>query len=130
MIHRDVFRRFVEDSPGCVMVQTLLENVLSPTTVDALFERRAVAIHPRPPVLPTSSIRHRPPDEPRLRHPTLDQLRLQEDGSGSGRYQESRLRQDRIDRVETTTSAALVRHSGSALGAIIDALGSRHEPWL
>jgi hypothetical protein len=37
---------------------------------------------------------------------------------------------DKIDRVETTTSAALVRHSGSALGAIIDELGGRHEPWL
>ena len=28
------------------------------------------------------------------------------------------------------TSAALVRHSGSALGAILDELGGRHDPWL
>ena len=41
MIHSDVFERFVEDSPVCVMVQTLMENALSPTTVDTLFERHA-----------------------------------------------------------------------------------------
>ena len=41
MIHSDVFQRFVEDSPVCVMTQTLMENVLSPTTLDALFERHA-----------------------------------------------------------------------------------------
>jgi hypothetical protein len=31
MIHTDVFQRFVEDSPVCVMVQALMENTLSPT---------------------------------------------------------------------------------------------------
>jgi IS4 transposase len=36
----------------------------------------------------------------------------------------------KIARVETTTSAALVRHSGSALGAIIDELGGRNDFWL
>ena len=38
MIHSDIFERFVEDAPVCVMVQALMENALSPTTVDALFE--------------------------------------------------------------------------------------------
>jgi IS4 transposase len=37
---------------------------------------------------------------------------------------------DKIDRVETGTSAALVRHSGAALGAIVDELGSAKAPWL
>src|SRR4051794_26642904 len=37
---------------------------------------------------------------------------------------------DKIDRVETTTSAALVQHSGAALGAIVDELGGRNAPWL
>ena len=41
MIHSDIFERFVEDAPVCVMVQALMENALSPTTVDALFERHA-----------------------------------------------------------------------------------------
>jgi hypothetical protein len=36
----------------------------------------------------------------------------------------------KIDRVETTTRAALVRHAGAALGAIIDELGGRKAPWL
>ena len=34
MISTDVFQRFVDDSPVCVMVQALMENALSPTTVD------------------------------------------------------------------------------------------------
>ena len=37
---------------------------------------------------------------------------------------------DKIDRVETTTSDPLVRHSASVLGEIIDELGCRNEPWL
>jgi hypothetical protein len=41
MIHSDVFQRFVEDSPVCVMTQALLENTLSPTTVDSLFGTHA-----------------------------------------------------------------------------------------
>src|SRR5271166_6150866 len=41
MIHSDIFERFVEDAPVCVMVRALMENALSPTTVDALFERHA-----------------------------------------------------------------------------------------
>jgi hypothetical protein len=36
----------------------------------------------------------------------------------------------KIDRVETTTSAAVGRHSGAALGAIINELGGHHKPWL
>jgi hypothetical protein len=37
---------------------------------------------------------------------------------------------DKINRVETTTGAALVRHSGAALGAMIDDLGGGKEPLL
>jgi hypothetical protein len=37
---------------------------------------------------------------------------------------------DKIDRVETSTSAALVRHAGTAFTAVVDALGGRKDPWL
>ncbi len=125
MIHSDVFQRFVEDSPVCVMVETLMENVLSPTTLDALFERHAQWQYTRD--LLFSDIVHlmslvvcgiRPSINSAFKKmaPVLGVTK--------------KAVYDKIDRVETTTSAALVRHSGSALGAIIDELGSRHERWL
>lgn len=125
MIHSEVFQRFVEDSPVCVMVQTLMENTLSPTTVDALFERHAVLQYTQD--LLFSDIVHlmslvvggiRPSINSAFKKmaPVLGVTR--------------KAVYDKIDRVETTTSAALVRHSGSVLGAIIDELGGRKEPWL
>ena len=125
MIHSEVFQRFVEDSPVCVMVQTLMENALSPTTVDTLFERHAELQYTRD--LLFSDVVHlmslvvcgiRPSINSAFKKmaPVLGVTR--------------KAVYDKIDRVETTTSAALVRHSGSALGAIIDELGGRNEPWL
>lgn len=41
MLLNGVFERFVQKSPVAVMVQGLLENVLTPASVDALFEQHA-----------------------------------------------------------------------------------------
>jgi Transposase DDE domain len=125
MIPSDVFERFVEDSPVCVMVQTLLENTLSPTTVDTLFARHAELQYTRD--LLFSDVVHlmslvvcgiRPSINSAFKKmaPVLGVTK--------------KAVYDKIDRVETTTSAALVRHSGSALGAVIDELGGRNDPWL
>lgn len=125
MISTDVFDRFVEDSPVCVMVQTLLENALSPTTVDILFEQHAELQYTR--TLLFSDVASlmslvvcgfRPSINSAFKKvaPSLGVTR--------------KAVYDKIDRVETTTSAALVRHSASVLGEIIDELGSRNEPWL
>src|SRR5512135_2274453 len=114
MIHSDVFQRFVEDAPVCVMVQTLLENVLSPTTVDALFARHAELQYTRN--LLFSDVVHlmslvvcgiRPSI-----HSAFKKMAPLLGVTKKAVY-------DKIDRVETTTSAALVQHAGSALGAII-----------
>jgi Transposase DDE domain len=125
MIHNDIFQRFVEDSPVCVMVQTLLENTLSPTTVDAVFERHAELQYTRD--LLFSDVVHlmslvvcgiRPSINSAFKKmaPVLGVTK--------------KAVYDKIDRIETPTSAALVRHAGAALGAIIDELGGRHAPWL
>src|SRR3954447_1960765 len=125
MIHSDVFQRFVEDSPVCVMVQTLLENTLPPTTVDTLFERHAESQYTRD--LLFSDVVHlmslvvcgiRPSISSAFKKmaPVLGVTR--------------KAVYDKIDRVETSTSSALVRHSAVALGAVIDELGGRDEPWL
>src|SRR5688572_18496213 len=125
MIHSDVFERFVEDSPVCVMVQTLLENALSPTTVDTLFERHAELQYTRDLLffdvvhlmsLVVCGIRPSINSAFKKMAPVLGVTR--------------KAVYDKINRVETTTSAALVRHSGSALGAIVDELGGRNDSWL
>src|SRR6476660_2488517 len=41
MIMSDIFQRFIEDAPVSVMAQALLENALPPSTIDALFEQHA-----------------------------------------------------------------------------------------
>ena len=125
MISTDVFDWFVEDSPVCVMVQTLLENALSPTTVDMLFEQHAELQYTRTLLfsdvvnlmsLVVCGIRPSINSAFKKVAPSLGVTR--------------KAVYDKIDRVETTTSAALVRHSASVLGEIIDELGSRNEPWL
>ena len=41
MLLNSVFDRFVQESPVAVMVRGLLEHVLTPASVDALFEQHA-----------------------------------------------------------------------------------------
>src|SRR3954469_9560289 len=107
------------------MTQALLENTLSPTTVDSLFERHAELQYTRD--LLFSDVVHlmslvvcgiRPSINSAFKKmaPVLGVTR--------------KAVYDKIDRVETTTSSALVRHSAAALGAVIDELGGRDEPWL
>lgn len=125
MIHGEVFQRFAEDSPVCVMVQTLLENTLPPTTVDDLFERHSQWQYTRN--LLFSDVVHlmslvvcgiRPSINSAFKKmaPVLGVTR--------------KAVYDKIDRVETDTSAALVRHAGAALAQVVDELGGCHAPWL
>jgi hypothetical protein len=125
MIHSDVFQRFVEDSPVCVMAQALLENTLSPTTVDSLFGEHAELQYTRS--LLFSDIVHLMSLVVCGIRPSINSA-FKKMAPYLGVTKKAVY--DKISRVETTTSAALVRHSGSALAAIIDELGSRKEPWL
>jgi IS4 transposase len=125
MIHSDVFQRFVEDSPVCVMTQALLENILSPTTVDSLFERHAQWQYTRH--LLFSDIVHLMSLVVCGIRPSINSA-FKKMAPGLGVTRKSVY--NKIDRVETSTSAALVRHSGSALGGIIDELASCDAPWL
>jgi IS4 transposase len=125
MIHGDVFQRFVEDSPVCVMAQALLENTLSPTAVDSLFDRHAEWQYTRN--LLFSDVVHLMSLVVCGIRPSINSA-FKKMAPCLGVTRKSVY--NKIDRVETSTSAALVRHSGSALGGIIDELGSRDTPWL
>ena len=125
MIHSDVFQRFVEDSPVCVMTQALLENTLSPTTVDSLFANHAEWQYTRN--LLFSDIVHLMSLVVCGIRPSINSA-FKKMAPYLGVTKKAVY--DKIRRVEVTTSAALVRHSGSALAAIIDELGGRKAPWL
>jgi IS4 transposase len=125
MIHGDVFQRFCEDSPVCAMTQALLENTLSPTTVDSLFERHAEWQYTRN--LLFSDVVHLMSLVVCGIRPSINSA-FKKMAPCLGVTRKSVY--NKIDRVETSTSAALVRHSGSALGGIIDELGRRDTPWL
>ena len=125
MIFHDVFQRFIEDSPVTVMVQAILENALPPAVVDQLFEDFAEQQYTRALLfsgvvdlmsLVVCGIRPSINSAYKKMAPTLGVTR--------------KAVYDKINRVETTTSAALVRHTAAALTPVIDELGARKEPWL
>jgi hypothetical protein len=124
MIHSDVFQRFVEDSPVSVMTQALLENTLSPTTVDSLFEQHSELQYTRE-LLFSDIVLLMSLVVCRIRPSINSAFKKMAPYLGVTRKSVY----NKINHVETSTSAALVRHSGSALGAIIDEVGGRNDPW-
>ena len=125
MIFSEVFERFMEDSPVTVMTQAILENALPPSTVDQLLEDHAELQYTRKllfsdvvDLMSTVVCGIRPSINSVFKKmaPSLGVTKKAVD--------------DKIDRVETTTSAALVRHTAAALSPVIDELKARKEPWL
>lgn len=125
MILSDIFQRFVQDSPVTVMTQAILENALPPATVDELFEDHAESQYTRKLLfsdvvdlmsLVVCSIRPTINSAFKKLAPTLGVTR--------------KAVYDKINHVETTTSAALVHHTGTVLTPVIDELGARVEPLL
>ena len=125
MILSDIFQRFVQDSPLTVMTQAILENALPPATVDELFEDYADSQYTRKLLfsdvvnlmsMVVCSIRPSINSAFKKLAPTLRVTR--------------KAVYDKINRLETTTSAALVRHTGTVLTPVIDELGARVKPLL
>src|SRR4051794_5831980 len=124
MIFSEVFERFIADSPITVMVQAILENALPPATVDQLFEDYAEQQYTRALLfsgvvdlmsLVVCGIRPSINSASKKMAPTLGVTR--------------KAVSDKIDRVETTTGAALVRHTAEVLTPVIDELGARKKSW-
>jgi Transposase DDE domain len=124
MIFSEVFERFVEDSPITVMTQALLENALPPSIVDQLFEDHAQLQYTRK--LLFSDVVDLMSTVVCGIRPTINSA-FKKAAATLGVTKKAVY--DKIDRVETTTSAALVRHTAAALGPVIDELGARKEPW-
>jgi hypothetical protein len=125
MIFSEVFERFIADSPVTVMTQAILENALPPATIDQLFEDHAQQQYTRKllfsdvvDLMSTVVCRVQPSINAAFKKvaPSLGVTR--------------KAVYDKIDRVETAITAALVHHSATALTPVIDELAGRKPPWL
>jgi IS4 transposase len=118
MLLNSVFERFVQDSPVAVMVRGLLEHVLAPASVDALFEMHAQNQYTRE--LLFSQVVD-----------LMGQVVCGIYPSANAAYQKQRQQfsvsrtavYDKLNGVESHVSAALTRHTAAKLTAVIRELG-------
>ena len=120
-----VFDRFVEKSPLSVMVRGTLERVLGADQLDAWFARTAQKQYTRTVLFSTvydvlSQVIFR--IKPSVRAAYRDQ----EDKVGASLIS----LYNKLNGVETHTSAELVRYSAAVLTPLIEQLDGVHAPWL
>ena len=115
MVLGEIFERFVEQSPVCVMQRAVMENVFAPGKLDAVFHAAAAAQYERELLFSTlvdvTSLvvcRIRPSI-----HAAYVRLRDRIPVSVKALY-------DKLSRVELSTARALVQHTASQVGALIE----------
>jgi hypothetical protein len=120
-----VFDRFARKSPVTVMTRALMENALAPEALDELFAKHAVSQYER--TLLFSSV---------VNLMGLVVCKVQPAVSAAYRAVKDTLPvsmtalYDKINGVEPDVSAALVRHTGERLGAVVEAMGGEHPALL
>src|SRR5438876_8108938 len=119
------FQTFVKERPICVMAQAVLENLFRPERHDELFQRVAQRQYTR-----------------KLLFSALVELMfavvlcIEPSVYAGYRHRKKRLGvsdqavYDKLDHLELGVAAALVEDSAQQAAAVIDALGTRREPWL
>jgi len=120
-----VFERFVEKSPISVMVRAALERVLGADRLDQFYERTAQKQYTRD--LLFSSI-----------YDLMSQVvfRVQPSVRAAYRAQEEEVGTtivsvyNKLNGLETHTSAELVRYSAREFGPLIKHMGGERRPWL
>jgi hypothetical protein len=120
-----VFARFAQKSPVTIMTRALMENALAPGDLDELFAKHAVTQYER--TLLFSSV---------VNLMGLVVCKVQPAVSAAYRAVKDTLPvsmtalYDKINGVEPEVSAALVRHTGERLGAVVEAMGGGHPALL
>jgi IS4 transposase len=125
MILGDVFERFAQDSPLSVMAQAVMENALSPTVIDQLFEDVAERQDTRK-LLFSSIVDLMSVVVCRIRpsiHAASQAHAETIDASIKAVY-------DKLDHTEPVLSAALVHSTAERLGPVIDAMNGAQSPLL
>lgn len=121
----EVFERFVEKSPISVMVRGMLERVLGAEQLDEWYARTAEKQYTR--TLLFSAV-----------YDLLGSVVFCFKPSVHAAYQEKEQQvgtsiasvYNKLNGLETHTSAELVRYSASALAPLIEQLGGERQPWL
>jgi hypothetical protein len=120
-----VFQPFLEQRPICVMARAVLERLLDPARLDALFERTARQQYTQAVLFSTLA-------------ELMSQVVLGLQPSIHAAYQaladrlpvSSQALYSKLQRVELAVSQALVRDSARRARPVIAALGAAHAPWL
>src|SRR5262249_33960252 len=121
-----VFEAFIEKRPVCVMARAILERVFDPERIDALFAQTAVAGYTR--ALHFSTLVRLLGDVVLGVRPSVHAA-FQGLAEGDATVSLTAI-YNKLDRVETAVSAALVRDAAQQTAPVIDALHARLEPWL
>jgi hypothetical protein len=125
MILGDLFEPFVKEKPICVMARGVLERLLDPTCLDALFERTAQRQYTKDLLFSTAVelmaqvVLDRKPSV----HAAYQALSDRLDVSVTAVY-------EKLQHMELAVSAALVSESARRAAPVIRALGALEEPWL
>jgi hypothetical protein len=125
VILQDLFRPFVEQKPLCVMARGILERLLDPQRLDALFEQTAQQQYTRELLFSTAVdlmaqvVLGRKPSVHAAYQALIDQIPV----SDTAVY-------DKLQHMELAVSAALVRDSARRAIPLIGALAATHTPWL
>jgi hypothetical protein len=123
MVLAEVFDRFVEQSPMCVMQRAVMENVLAAAKLDAVFHGAAAVQYERELLFSTlvdmtSLVVCR--ISPSI-HAAYVRLRERIPVSVKAVY-------DKLSRVELSTARALVQYTANEVGALIERLGGCRTP--
>jgi hypothetical protein len=125
VILNDLFRPFVEQKPLCVMARGILERLLAPERLDALFEQTAQWQYTKELLFSTAVdllaqvVLGRKPSVHAAYQAMIDRIPV----SDTALY-------DKLQHMELAVSAALVRDSARRATPLLSALGSSQTPWL
>jgi hypothetical protein len=125
MLLDTILAPFVKERPICVMARAILERLLDTQRLDDLFARTAERQYSRE--LLFSSLVHLMSEVVLGGHPTVHAAyQAQKDTIGVS----TTALYNKLDRVETEVSAALVRDSAALAEPVVKALRASHPRWL
>jgi hypothetical protein len=125
MLFKDVFDRFVDESPICVMARGLMERALTPQSLDALFERIAQHQYTRE-LLFSTVVDVMALVVCRVRPSVNAAYQTRKEAVGVT----VRALYDKLECLEPEISAALVRHTATQLEPIIRGIKGTTPPLL
>jgi Transposase DDE domain len=125
MLFKDIFERFVHESPICVMARGLMERALSAVHLDALFEKTAQRQYTKE-LLFSTVVDLMSTVVCRVRPSVHAAYLAKKDEVGVS----VRALYDKLECLEVGTSAALVRHTAERLEPIIRQMGGTSPPLL